>query len=95
MGMFPPATMLPDPMPFTQGISVVSRSWALVLKRSAGLLLSLCLAFGLSACGSGSQPPRSVLLSALGLQIQLTQTAIAQSLDLDVAGDPDVSRVRL
>lgn len=91
--------MLPDPTPFTQGGSLLSRTsartWALVLKRSLGLLLSVCLLFSLSACGSGSQPPRSVLLSALGLQIQLTQSAIAQSLDLDVVGDPDVSRVRL
>ena len=36
-----------------------------------------------------------VLLSALGQQIQLTQTAIAQSLDLQASGVPEVSRVRI
>lgn len=53
------------------------------------------LGVGLTACSPGDQPPRAVLLKALGLQIQLTQTAIARSLDLEEAGDPDVSRVRV
>ena len=53
------------------------------------------LGVGLTACSPGDQPPRAVLLKALGLQIQLTQTAIARSLDLEETGDPDVSRVRV
>jgi hypothetical protein len=36
-----------------------------------------------------------VILSALGQQIQLTQSAIAQSLDLEASGAPEVTRVRL
>ena len=41
------------------------------------------------------QPPRSVLLGALSLQIQLTQEAIARALDLEAGGVPEVSRVRV
>jgi hypothetical protein len=36
-----------------------------------------------------------VLLDALSLQIQLTQGAIAQALDLEAGGLPQVSRVRV
>jgi hypothetical protein len=36
-----------------------------------------------------------VLLQALTLQIQLTQDAIAQALQLEPSGDAEVSRVRL
>ena len=49
----------------------------------------------LTAC-SGSQPPRALLNEALALQIQLTQTAIASSLDLTpMPIAPSVSRVRV
>jgi hypothetical protein len=41
------------------------------------------------------QPPRSVLLQGLALQIQLTQGAIAQALELEAGGLPEVSRVRV
>jgi hypothetical protein len=57
------------------------------------LLLTVCLA--LQSCGSGSQPPRGVLLQALGLQIQLTQARVAAALQLEPAGAPEVSRVRI
>jgi len=59
--------------------------WALVL------LLPLSLA----GCSGMPQPPRTTLLSALALQIQLTQGSIAQALSLDPPGMPEVSRVRI
>jgi len=58
----------------------------------AGLLAVLLL---LGGCARVGQPPRSVLLDALSLQIQLTQGAIAQALDLQADGLPEVSRVRV
>ena len=49
----------------------------------------------LTAC-NGSQPPRALLNEALALQIQLTQSAIASSLDLTpMPIAPSVSRVRV
>jgi hypothetical protein len=62
---------------------------------SLGLCLTLLLPLGLTGCGLGAQPPRSVLLQALALQIQLTQAQVAQALDLQPAGLPEVSRVRV
>ncbi|CAK6696316.1 hypothetical protein H8F24_14400 [Synechococcus sp. CBW1002] len=59
------------------------------------ILLALLLPLSLGGCGGVGQPPRSVLLSALGLQIDLTQGAIAQALALEPAGPPEVSRVRV
>ena len=60
-----------------------------------GLALALLLLLPLSACSGVGQPPQKVLLSALGLQIQLTQQAIATSLALEPVGAPQVSRVRV
>ena len=60
------------------------------------LVLALALPVGLSGCGLlRSQPPHGVLLDALALQIQLTQGAIARALELETAGLPQVSRVRV
>lgn len=59
------------------------------------LALVLVLPLGLAGCGGMAQPPRATLLSALALQIQLTQGSIAQALNLDPPGLPDVSRVRI
>lgn len=87
--------MLPDLTPFTQGVFAVVRAWSSAIRGWVAVLLSVGLVFSLSACAAGSQPPRAVLLSALGLQIELTQTAIARSLDLEAVGDPAVSRVRI
>ena len=56
-------------------------------------LLALLLLLG--GCSRVGQPPRSVLLGALSLQIQLTQEAIARALDLEAGGVPEVSRVRV
>ena len=68
-----------------------------LLRSLAAMLLAAALLLPLSACAVRSQPPRGVLLSALALQIQLTQSAIAQALELDTpAGSaPQVSRVRV
>jgi hypothetical protein len=56
--------------------------WMRSLKRNVQRVLVVCvlllLNLGLTGCGPSDQPPRGVLLKALGLQIQLTQTAIAQ-----------------
>ena len=58
-------------------------------------LCVLLLLVSLTACG-GSQPPRALLNEALSLQIQLTQTAISQSLNLPpISLAPNVSRVRI
>jgi hypothetical protein len=70
------------------------RGW---LSWPPGLLLALLLALllPLSACGGPGQPGQGVLLDALALQIQLTQSSIAQALDLEPPGLPQVSRVRV
>ncbi len=62
---------------------------------SLGLTLALLLPLGLAGCGLQAQPSRSVLLQALALQIQLTQAQVARALDLEAAGLPEVSRVRV
>ena len=65
------------------------------LRRVAALLLCVVLSFALSACGA-AQPSQKVLLSALALQIDLTQRSIAEALQLSPAdGMPQVSRVRV
>lgn len=71
--------------------------WALLrrqgVRRLLPVLLVLCVA--LSGCQGLHQPPRSVLLQALALQIELTQGAIAKALDLEAPGLPEVNRVRV
>jgi len=57
--------------------------------------LVLLLPLALTGCSGMGQPPRSTLLSALALQIQLTQGSIAEALNLQAPGDPQVSRVRI
>ena len=65
------------------------------LRRVVALVLCVLLSFGLSAC-AGGQPSQKVLLSALALQIDLTQRSIADALNLSSAdGKPQVSRVRV
>lgn len=68
-----------------------------LLRSLAAALVALLLLLPLSACAGNSQPPRGVLLSALALQIQITQEAIAQALELEpnVEATPEVSRVRV
>ena len=59
------------------------------------LLMAAVLALGLGGCVGSGQPPQKVLLSALALQIDLTQRSIADALTLYAAGPPQVSRVRV
>ena len=62
------------------------------LVRALTALLVLLL---LTSC-SNAQPPRALLNEALTLQIQLTQSAIATSLDLPATSSPArVSRIRI
>ena len=66
-----------------------------VVRRFLQALCVLSLVVSLTAC-NGSQPPRALLNEALALQIQLTQSAIASSLDLTpMPIAPSVSRVRV
>ena len=66
-----------------------------VVRRLLQALCVLSIVVSLTACG-GSQPPRALLNEALALQIQLTQSAIASSLDLSpMPIAPSVSRVRV
>lgn len=73
------------------GIIARLRHWGV----GALLLLCLLLPLSLAGCGGLGRPPRAVLLQALTLQIQLTQDAIAQALQLEPSGEAEVSRVRL
>jgi len=66
-----------------------------VVRRLLQVLCVLSILVSLTAC-NGSQPPRALLNEALALQIQLTQSAIASSLDLTpMPIAPSVSRVRV
>jgi len=66
-----------------------------VARRLLQALCVLAIVVSLTAC-NGSQPPRALLNEALALQIQLTQSAIAISLDLTpMPIAPSVSRVRV
>ena len=66
-----------------------------VVRRLLQTLCVLSIVVSLTAC-NGSQPPRALLNEALALQIQLTQSAIASSLDLTpMPVAPSVSRVRV
>jgi hypothetical protein len=66
-----------------------------VVRRLLQVLCVLSIVVSLTAC-NGPQPPRALLNEALALQIQLTQSAIASSLDLTpMPIAPSVSRVRV
>ena len=65
------------------------------LRRGLALLCAAVLLAGLSACSGLGQPSQKVLLSALALQIDLTQRSIADALSLSASGPPQVSRVRV
>jgi hypothetical protein len=66
-----------------------------LVRRLLQALCVLSIVVSLTAC-NGSQPPRALLNEALALQIQLTQSAIASSLDLTpMPVAPSVSRVRV
>jgi len=80
--------MLPGPT------TLLSRA-ARLLRRGGALIAAVLLLVGLSACSGLAQPSQKVLLSALALQIDLTQRSIADALSLAAAGPPQVSRVRV
>ncbi len=81
-------------MPALPGPAQPSPTWR--LKLGGWLLpLLLLLPLALTGCGGIGQPPRSALLQALELQIQLTQGSIAEALALEPGGAPEVSRVRV
>jgi len=63
-------------------------AWAL-------LALVLLVPFSLEGCSGRSQPSAGVVQSALALQIQLTQEAIAAALQVKPPGDPEVRHVRI
>ena len=88
--------MLPPPSPPSRTGGPISPALGLgTLRRLAVGLLLLLLPLALVACGGPGQPPRSMLLDALALQIQLTQGSIARALELETPGLPQVSRVRV
>ncbi len=57
--------------------------------------LVLLISLVLGGCSGRGQPAASVVQSALALQIQLTQSAIAEALKLKTPGAPEVSHVRV
>ena len=57
--------------------------------------LVLLLSLVLGGCSGRGQPAASVVQGALALQIQLTQSAIAEALQLKPPGAPEVSHVRV
>ena len=68
----------------------------LLLWRVRGLVLAGLISVCLVSCTPSSGPPRAVVLDALALQIELTQTSIARTLELPPShGHPTVSRVRI
>jgi len=88
--------MLPPPSPPSPAAGLLCQGLGPgALRRLAMGVLVLLLPLLLVACGGPGQPPRSVLLDALTLQIQLTQGSIAQALELEAPGLPQVSRVRV
>ncbi len=76
-------------------MSLPVAAFSCVVPRLLQVLCALSIVVSLTAC-NGSQPPRALLNEALALQIQLTQSAIASSLDLTpMPIAPSVSRVRV
>ena len=59
------------------------------------VVLVLLISLVLGGCSGRGQPAASVVQSALALQIQLTQAAIAEALQLKTPGAPEVSHVRV
>ncbi|MFM7653053.1 MAG: hypothetical protein ACKO5M_09065 [Vulcanococcus sp.] len=98
--MLPGSTTPPAPCPAPAVGSAPGSGhcggWGRSLRHLAALVLGLLLALPLSACAGVGQPPQKVLLSALAMQIELTQRSIASALALDpAAAAPQVSRVRV
>lgn len=91
-----PAPIVPDlPSPPSARQPTPWQRRLTALPALMALLVMLVLPVALTGCGGAAQPPRAVVLDALSRQIQLTQGEIARALDLEAAGLPEVSRVRL
>ena len=86
--------MLPASPPRGHGFAgVLGLLPPLVTVPIVALVLMLSLVLG--GCSGRGQPAASVVQSALVLQIQLTQSAIAEALQLKPPGAPEVSHVRV
>jgi hypothetical protein len=75
--------------------SAQGRPWAAAWRTLALLACLLLLNVGLTACTRLPSPPQATVLSALSLQIELTQQAIATALDLPAPGTPSVRHVQI
>ena len=75
--------------------SAQGRPWAAAWRTLGLLVCLLLLSVGLAACTRLPAPPQATVLSALTLQIELTQEAIATALDLPPAGTPSVRHVQI
>ena len=94
--MLPVVSSLANPpQPPRQAAGPSWRRWLERIRALVVAVLLLWLPLSLSGCQGGAQPPRAALLSALALQIELTQGSIASALQLEPPGTPDVSRVRV
>ncbi len=76
-------------------LPAAGRCWRRWTRRLLNLALVALLGCSLTGCLAPSAPPRATLLSALALQIQLTQADVARALGLASVGVPLVSRVRV
>jgi hypothetical protein len=86
--------MLPASPPRSHGFAGVLGLLPPVVTIPIGALV-LLISLGLGGCSGRGQPAASVVQSALALQIQLTQAAIAEALQLKTPGAPEVSHVRV
>jgi hypothetical protein len=67
-----------------------------ILRRLARLGALIALIFVLGSCGVSGGPPRSALMKALNLQVQLSQNELAKALHLSAQETvPSLQRVRL
>ncbi|MBM5801016.1 MAG: hypothetical protein FJ077_09340 [Cyanobacteria bacterium K_DeepCast_35m_m2_023] len=88
-------TLATPPQPASQAAAPLGLRWRSWWRALLLSLLLVLLPLGLGGCSGAAQPPRTTLLHALALQIQLTQGAIATALSLEPPGTPEVSRVRI
>ena len=65
------------------------------IDKHLNLKIAVVFAIFLSACSATLQPPQSIIVEALKLQINITQSTIARTLELEPTRDPEVSRIRL
>jgi hypothetical protein len=86
----------PTPASRSEAITLPQPPWRRPLLAALLVALIGLGLLGLNGCQAAGQPPRAVLLQALGLQIELTQQSIAEALELEPSERrPQVSRVRV